>query len=378
MARIREKFEDAMPARRRHVGYETEHDFVITTSNSKWRGSDAKQQYYDESRTGELTENNNAKQRDIPPVTMTARDRTNEFVNAIRTMQGRTLARTTSLRNPRRAKQMQSYSNFMMVAKSIGKNIASTYTKLEKLALLAKKKSIFNDRQLEIEELTNIIKTDLKSLNHQIGKLQDMGKMQRESFSTSQGNHIASHSSSIVMALQSKLANMSNHFKSVLEVRSENMREEQTRRQQFSQGSVSTMLPPSVVSGKQGSLLLQEQESSSVAIDLEPAMGQLSMQQAIQDDTDAYVQSRAETMQNIESTIVELGGIFQQLAHMVKEQEEMVERIDSNIEETELNVEVAHAEILKYFQSVTNNRWLMIKIFAVLIFFFIFFVVFLA
>lgn len=41
---------------------------------------------------------------------------------------------------------------------------------------------------------------------------------------------------------------------------------------------------------------------------------------------DAYVQSRAETMQNIESTIVELGGIFQQLAHMVKEQEEMVER----------------------------------------------------
>lgn len=38
------------------------------------------------------------------------------------------------------------------------------------------------------------------------------------------------------------------------------------------------------------------------------------------------MQSRAETMQNIESTIVELGGIFQQLAHMVQEQEEMVER----------------------------------------------------
>lgn len=53
-------------------------------------------------------------------------------------------------------------------------------------------------------------------------------------------------------------------------------------------------------------------------------------------------------------------------------------RIDSNIEHTELNVEAAHAEILKYFQSVTGNRWLMIKIFAVLIFFFIFFVVFLA
>lgn len=44
---------------------------------------------------------------------------------------------------------------------------------------------------------------------------------------------------------------------------------------------------------------------------------------------DSYLESRAETMQNIESTVVELGGIFQQLAHMVKEQEEMVERLAS-------------------------------------------------
>lgn len=33
-------------------------------------------------------------------------------------------------------------------------------------------------------------------------------------------------------------------------------------------------------------------------------------------------------MQNIESTIVELGSIFQQLAHMVKEQEETIQRCD--------------------------------------------------
>lgn len=160
------------------------------------------------------------------------------------------------------------------------------------------------------------------------------------------------------------------------------MREEQSRREQFTQGPVSMSMPLSAVTGKQSSLLLQDRDSSaSVSIDVEPAMGgqQLMMQRSLYvDNTDSYMQSRAETMQNIESTIVELGGIFQQLAHMVKEQEEMVERIDSNIEDTELNVEAAHAEILKYFQHVTNNRWLMIKIFAVLIFFFIFFVVFLA
>merc|ERR1712218_533192 len=75
---------------------------------------------------------------------------------------------------------------------------------------------------------------------------------------------------------------------------------------------------------------------------------------------------------------VELGGIFTQLAHMVKEQEEMVQRIDSNVEDTALNVDMGHNEILKYFQSVTSNRWLMVKIFRVLITFFLIFVVFMA
>jgi syntaxin 5 len=76
-------------------------------------------------------------QRSTVTVTMTARDRTSEFTNAIRSMQSRNAARASSAsqQNPRRARHIQSYSQFMMIAKNIGKNIASTYTKLEKLAL---------------------------------------------------------------------------------------------------------------------------------------------------------------------------------------------------------------------------------------------------
>lgn len=125
-----------------------------------------------------------------------------------------------------------------------------------------------------------------------------------------------------------------------------------------------------------GSLLLQEQDQVNINLEDQPLIPRSSQMQAtaIYDDTDNYVQSRAETMQNIESTIVELGGIFQQLAHMVKEQEEMVDRIDTNVQDAEMNIEAAHTQILKYFQSVTSNRWLMIKIFGVLIFFFVVFV----
>lgn len=181
---------------------------------------------------------------------------------------------------------------------------------------------------------------------------------------------------------------MSTDFKQILEVRTENLKHQKTRRDQFSQGpgplAAHTVSPSTA---KQGSLLLSE-ENQAVSIDMggteaTPLLGatshlQQQQQLAIYDESDSYVQQRAETMQNIESTIVELGGIFQQLAHMVKEQEEIVERIDTNVADAELNIEAAHGEILKYFQSVSKNRWLMIKIFGVLIFFFLFFVVFMS
>lgn len=66
---------------------------------------------------------------------MTARDRSGEFGNAIRSLQSRNIQRAVNIRDPKRVKQMQSYGEFMMIAKTVGKNIASTYAKLEKLTL---------------------------------------------------------------------------------------------------------------------------------------------------------------------------------------------------------------------------------------------------
>lgn len=66
---------------------------------------------------------------------MASRDRTLEFGNAIRQLQSRNITRAVNVRDAKKAAQLQSYSEFMMIAKHVGKNIASTYTKLEKLTL---------------------------------------------------------------------------------------------------------------------------------------------------------------------------------------------------------------------------------------------------
>lgn len=315
--------------------------------------------------------------RIIPDSEMSCRDRTTEFYSAVKSLQTR---RTNGVVPSKQSAAIRQRSEFTQIAKRIGKDLANTFAKLEKLAILAKRKSLFDDKPVEIQELTYIIKEDINSLNKQIAQLQEIAKVQRGQ----NGRQKQSHSNSVVVALQSKLANMSNDFKQVLEVRTENLKHQKNRREQFSQSS--TTARPSKGFGHQGqSVLLQDEAQHNSSSDGHVAINMDSMdnsqyrqQLQIIDQQDDYIQSRAETMQNIESTIVELGQIFTQLAHMVKEQEEAVQRIDSNVEESQLNIEAAHGEILKYFQSVTNNRWLMIKIFAVLIIFFIIFIVFMA
>lgn len=94
--------------------------------------------------------------------------------------------------------------------------------------LVAKRKSLFDDRPAEIQELTYIIKGDLNALNQQIGRLQEISKSQRKT----SGKHLLSHSSNMVMALQTRLANMSSNFQLVLEVRTENLKQQKTRREQ--------------------------------------------------------------------------------------------------------------------------------------------------
>jgi syntaxin 5 len=84
-----------------------------------------------------------------------------------------------------------------------------------------------------------------------------------------------------------------------------------------------------------------------------------------------YIQERGQAIEAIERTINELGGIFGQLATMVSEQGEMLQRIDANTEDVVDNVQGAQRELLKYWNRVQGNRWLVAKMFGVLMIFFL-------
>ncbi|XP_062867980.1 syntaxin 5A, like [Trichomycterus rosablanca] len=304
----------------------------------------------------------------VPPVdtsSMSGRDRTIEFQSVCKSLQGRQNG-AQSVKPVHNAVRQR--SDFTLMAKRIGRDLSNTFAKLEKLTILAQRKSLFDDRAVEIDELTYIVKQDINSLNKQIAQLQELIR----SRNGQNNRHLQSHSNSIVVSLQSKLASMSSDFKSVLEVRTENLKQQKSRQEEFSQSPASTSFSNSSFNN---SLLMQDNsKKADISIDMDLRSSQ---QMQLISEKESFIQDRANTMQNIESTIVELGSIFQQLAHMVKEQEETVQRIDANVEDSQFNVDLAHSEILKYFQSVSNNRRLLIKMFLVLIIFFFIFVVFL-
>lgn len=95
----------------------------------------------------------------------------------------------------------------------------------------------------------------------------------------------------------------------------------------------------------------------------------LAMEEAQSANT--YISQRSEAIEAIERTIHELGGIFGQLATMVSEQSEMIQRIDANTEDVVDNVQGAQRELIKYWSRVSGNRWLIAKMFGVLMIFFL-------
>ncbi|KAH6672018.1 syntaxin 5 [Halenospora varia] len=259
-------------------------------------------------------------------------------------------------------------SEFARRAAEIGRGIGATMGKLEKLAQLAKRKTLFDDRPVEINELTFIIKQDLSSLNQQISGLQMLSRAQHP-----KADQEGEHNKNVVFLLQGKLTDVSANFKDVLEVRTKNIQASRSRTENFV-SSVSAHAAPSI--SQSASPLYSTPARGSPGpgqdlLSLNPVGDQqlLMMEEAQPQNT--YIHQRGEAIEAIERTIQELGGIFGQLASMVSEQSEMIQRIDANTEDVVDNVQGAQRELLKYWSRVSGNRWLVAKMFGVLMIFFL-------
>ncbi|KAK4706114.1 syntaxin 5, partial [Phenoliferia sp. Uapishka_3] len=361
------------------------------------------------------------------------KDRTSEFRSVVESARLRS-ASTNEVKRPLLAdgsgQVKGARSEFARMAAKIGKDIQGTTFKLEKLAQygsearyslgggqsskslggvadyffepVAKRKTLFDDRPVEISELTYIIKQDIAHLNQQIAQLQSFTRSNLNSAVGSK--QVSEHNNNVVMMLQSKLADASIGFKDVLEIRTQNMKASRDRTEQFMYTGHTQQGPSSVLRARTvpvssslnsdsplyraasadphrkgkgtqpastNSHTAGNPSSDFLALDLggpgaqgsgQSEGGYMEMQLAQGQGEDQYLNQRSTAIETIESTVAELGQIFSQLATMIAVQGEQVTRIDADTEEIATNVSGAQTELLKYYTSISSNRWLMMKV----------------
>lgn len=181
------------------------------------------------------------------------------------------------------------------------------------------------------------------------------------------------HNKNVVYLLQGKLTDVSVNFKDVLEERTKNIQASRSRTENFI-SSVSQHAQPSMqqsASPLYGTPNRASPAPGNDTLSLNPVGDQQLMMMEEAQPANTYIQQRGEAIEAIEKTIGELGSIFGQLATMVSEQSDMIQRIDANTEDVVDNVEGAQRELLKYWSRVSSNRWLIAKMFGVLMIFFL-------
>jgi syntaxin 5 len=295
-------------------------------------------------------------------------------------------------------------SEFARNAAAIGRGISATVGKLQRLGELAKRKTLFDDRPVEIAELTFVIKQDLAGLNQQIGALQQLQKTVSGGAnpkSTTGADQEGEHNKNVVVLLQGRLADVGVNFKEVLEVRTKNIQASRSRQDNFvsavsqqqhngvagaahlsaSARSDSPLYQTTTRNGRNSpkppghssDLLTLEPTTSSALYGGGSSAQQQQQLQLLEEGatSNSYINQRGEAIEAIERTINELGGIFGQLAQMVSEQAEQIQRIDANTDDVVDNVEGAQRELLRYWSRVQGNRWLIAQMFGVLMVFFL-------
>lgn len=185
-----------------------------------------------------------------------------------------------------------------------------TRRKIDHLATLVRSATIFSDPAQEISSLIQTINGELRF---------DLKPVPP-----------SDHCQAMYRQAQAEIDETNKSFQHVLKLRSDSMREHKDRKEVF---------------GK------HEQRHRV------PIFGQQQIQQLIPE----HAVARADATADIEAQVQEIGSIFGRLTNLVREQDEKVERIEMNVEETAANVDSARNVLMNRLSTMNTTAKTAIK-----------------
>lgn len=284
-------------------------------------------------------------------------------------------------------------SEFSMLASQVARNISTTTAKLQQLTrcilsilsyfIVAKKKSMFDDPEEEIANLSGSVKEEISSITHDLEKLEQSLSAKKDSSSQATENNQI-----IISRLQSSLKVKTAELQNALQIRHDNLADSQDKKATFgtklpelskpaTYSSRRTKESPSTITPKSDNLPRpMNSPLPSPPPVYSPEDGVIIPNATILVPT--YAQQRVVAMRNIEKQMEEVSQLFSRLANVTALQGEQIIYIDDTVSEAEERVSTGYNKLIDYAESVRNNKSLLIKLFMVVVIFILFLIIFIA
>ncbi|CDR96874.1 SYNTAXIN, putative [Babesia bigemina] len=235
--------------------------------------------------------------------------------------------------------------------------------KLSELTALARKRSIYVDHTAEIERLTGEVKESITAASNRIDAFESRMNSVRH-----KNEHMRQHYENLLGSLRKELCELTKSLKDALYQRAQIMIQQESRRKMYSHSDLDRNAMSSGYGRRR--FTMQQPDEGGQQFDIESGELERPSRSVIAD-------AKAEALANVQRAISELTQIFQRVTTMVTQQDEMIQRIDADTEESLNNVISAQNELSRYYKRISSNRTLLLKIFFILVAFVIIYIVFL-
>lgn len=257
-----------------------------------------------------------------------------------RTSEFFTYLRREELKGPQRNKNRQltkNYSQFSDATKDIRQRLIHARDSVHELFVKIRKGNIFGEDEERINEIIISLNHDLGQVDTKISSLYNI-KSKPQNYKDA------------IQTLQKNLSDITKDFQTVIKRRSEILTKIQERRQNITAP-------------------IQSQSNYFPTTYNEEVEYPMYSNTQVQETRERY-----DFVRNVEQSITEIASMFQKLSEIVASQEYDIQRIDDNANEASSNLMNGAKQIERFYEKTKQNRWLIMKISAILIVFVLIFI----
>jgi hypothetical protein len=254
-------------------------------------------------------------------------------------------------------------NKLLIQIKEVENNIAQ-------LSSLSKKSSSFNNSHFKISNATMNIKKSLIEIENQIEELKTK-ELKNNSKNINNFSKILMENS--IEILNSRVSDLTLNFQKLLKLQAEQIKKIEKRKSNLS-----------ISSHKKKNINNSYNEyantdfSSNNNYNEDDVLLEVDEKQTYKNKESQYYQNRLNEVQAIEKTMSEIAGMMNRLSQMTYEHSFLIDNISRNTDIALEHVEKGEKEVKQILEHAKSNRWLIIKIFYILLCVSVFYIIFLA